>query len=135
MSISSFLYPTHIERATKSSYPASKMKPPIRVAVLECDVPLPSIQEEYGGYGEIFTKLLRAGADAVGEPALVSSTHGLEFSTFDIVNHSDRYPRVEDVDVVLLTGSSMPACPSFSGIFVQVGTLSKSLRRVHILAP
>lgn len=73
---------------------------------------MPSIEAKYGGYGQIFLNLLRAGADAANEPSLVSSTQSLNMSQFDIVNDGENYPRVEDIDAVLLTGSSMPNCPS-----------------------
>jgi len=81
------------------------MKPPLRIAILECDTPLDKIREKYGGYGAIFTALLNAGADALKEPETVSSTKGLEISTWDVVT-AKKYPSFENIDAVLITGSS-----------------------------
>ncbi len=81
------------------------MKPPLRIAILECDTALEKIREKYGGYGAVFTALLNAGADALQEPETVSSTKGLEISTWDVVT-AQRYPSLEDIDAILITGSS-----------------------------
>lgn len=80
------------------------MRPPLRIAILETDTPVPKVDEKYGGYGGVFTALLKAGADALGEPGL-SSKEGLEISAYDVVNKQE-YPKLDDVDAVLLTGSS-----------------------------
>ena len=76
---------------------------PLRIAILECDTPLENTRAKYGGYGGVFTQLLRAGADALGYPGL-SSTSGLELSIFDVVTKQE-YPKLEDVDGILLSGS------------------------------
>jgi GMP synthase-like glutamine amidotransferase len=80
------------------------MKPPLRIAILECDTPLEQTQARYGGYGGVFKALLTAGADALGNPDVISSKHGLELSTFDVVNKQE-YPDLDKIDAVLLTGS------------------------------
>ena len=80
------------------------MKLSLRIAVLECDTPLPQIKEKYGGYGPIFKIFLEKGADALQIPN-VSSKQGLEVSYFDVVNKQE-YPDLDDADAVLLTGSS-----------------------------
>jgi hypothetical protein len=77
--------------------------PPLRIAFLECDIPLVSTQARYGSYGGVFTELLRAGADAEQQAGL-SSTSGLVLSRFDVV-HAQEYPSLEDIDAVLITGS------------------------------
>lgn len=82
------------------------MKPPFRIAVLECDTPLPKTRNKFGGYGGVFKALLHAGADGLGMPDVVSSTKGLDITTWDVVN-VEQYPKLDDVDAVLLTGSSM----------------------------
>lgn len=82
------------------------MKTPIRLAILECDTPLEQTRAKYGGYGGVFTALLHTAADALEQPDVISSKYGLEISTFDIVNKQE-YPELEDIDAVLLTGSSM----------------------------
>lgn len=80
------------------------MKPPLRIAILECDEPVGKTKEKYGGYGNLFTELLENGAKE-----LAKNDHGkapeLHISKFDVVN-KDYYPRLEDVDAILLTGSS-----------------------------
>ena len=80
------------------------MKSPFRIAILECDTPLDKVRKKYGGYGAIFKTLLEKGADALGHPD-VSSKKGLEISYFDVVTKQE-YPTVENIDAVLLTGSS-----------------------------
>lgn len=79
-------------------------KPPLRIAILECDKPFPSTRERYGGYGGVFKELLGRGADALGYPGL-SSEEGLELSYYYVVEQK-HYPRLEDIDAILLTGSS-----------------------------
>lgn len=81
------------------------MTAPLRIAILECDDPFPTVKEKLGTYGDIFTELLKAGADAYGHPDIVSSKHGIEYSSFDVVEKQE-YPKLEDVDAILLTGSS-----------------------------
>lgn len=80
------------------------MKPPLRIAVLECDTPQPKTRNKYGGYGGVFKSLLEASADALGQPDVISSKKGMEISKFDVVN-GETYPNLEDIDAVLLTGS------------------------------
>lgn len=82
------------------------MKPLLRIAILEADTPLKGTQAKYGGYAGVFTALLKAGADHLQQPDLISSKHGLEISCFDVVDKQE-YPKLEDVDAVLITGSSM----------------------------
>ncbi|KAI9667722.1 MAG: hypothetical protein M1821_000539 [Bathelium mastoideum] len=81
------------------------MKPPLRIAILECDTPLDQTRHKYGGYGGVFKALLEAGAIALNDPALSSSpNHGLHITHFDVVN-TEQYPALDDIDAVLLTGS------------------------------
>lgn len=82
------------------------MRPPLRIAILECDTPLTQTREKYGGYGGVFTALLKAGADSLQQPELISSQHGLEISCFDVVEKQE-YPEEKSVDAVLITGSRM----------------------------
>ena len=90
--------------------------PRLRIAILECDEPVGKTKEKYGTYGGLFTELLQNGATK-----LADSNHGkkpeLDISSWDIVN-KDQYPKLEDIDAVLLTGSSMYAVfrvPTFYG--------------------
>lgn len=77
--------------------------PPLRIAVLECDTPVPKANAKYHGYAGVFTSLLRKSARALNDK--LDPESGLEISRFDIVNGTE-YPKLEDVDAILLTGSS-----------------------------
>ncbi|KAH7043224.1 class I glutamine amidotransferase-like protein [Macrophomina phaseolina] len=81
------------------------MRPPIRIAVLECDTPMPDVVQEFGTYGNIFENLLKAGADALGQPDVITAEAGLQVTKWDVVNNEDSYPALDDVDAVLLSGS------------------------------
>lgn len=80
------------------------MKPPLRIAILECDTPLTKTREKYGGYGGVFTALLKAGADSLDQPDVISSKHGLDLSSYDVVEKQE-YPDLDSIDAVLITGS------------------------------
>jgi hypothetical protein len=81
------------------------MKPPFRIAILECDTPVPKVHQKYGKYGTIFTGLLQAGADNLNMPDVISRKKGMEITGWDVVNEQV-YPNSEDIDAVLITGSS-----------------------------
>jgi len=76
---------------------------PLRIAILECDTPLDQTRSKYGSYGGVFTALLKVGADALSHPGLTSSS-GLEISCYDVVSEQ-KYPELEDIDAILITGS------------------------------
>ena len=59
---------------------------------------------KYGGYGGVFEALLRSGAKALDRPEKVDPDSGLEISKWNVME--DRYPELEDIDAILLTGSS-----------------------------
>lgn len=80
------------------------MKPPLRIAVLECDTPLDRTKEKYGGYGGVFKALLETGADALNKPDLISSKKGLDISKYN-VEHEELYPDLENIDAILISGS------------------------------
>ena len=92
---------------------------PIRIAILEADVPLAQTQADYGSYGGVFTSLLHKAADASNIPR-----DSLELSGWDVVNIGEGqvgerelrggmydwtrrrgYPKLKDVDAILITGS------------------------------
>lgn len=79
--------------------------PPLRIAVLECDTPPDVTNAKYGGYRGLFASLLKESARALGQPERLSPDTDLEITGWDIVSGKE-YPRLEDVDAVLLTGSS-----------------------------
>lgn len=74
------------------------MRPPLRIAVLECDQPIGRTYAKYGGYGNLFKELLETAAEKIEEKP------ELDVTKFDVVN-TEHYPKLEDVDAVLLTGS------------------------------
>lgn len=71
---------------------------PARVAILEADVPMPELEAQFGRYGDMFDRLLLAGAKTAGLPTPL-------FSHWDIVEHPDKYPDPIDFDAILITGS------------------------------
>jgi len=77
------------------------MKKPLRIAILECDTPLPDIIERYGRYDRIFSTLLESAAEGLG----LSPKKDLVLSGFDVVDKQE-YPKLEDIDAVLISGSS-----------------------------
>jgi len=79
------------------------MRAPIRVAVLECDTPLDNTKAKYGGYGGVFEALLWSSAKALGRPETIDPQSGLEISKWNVME--DRYPELEDIDAVLISGS------------------------------
>ncbi|KAL9597310.1 MAG: hypothetical protein Q9219_005234 [cf. Caloplaca sp. 3 TL-2023] len=73
---------------------------PLHIAILECDTGLPKALAKYKRYAAISSALLDAGAEAAG-----LHKGDLEISMWDVVNEIGKYPRLEDVDGVFLTGS------------------------------
>lgn len=82
------------------------MRPPLRIAVLETDTPLENTNKKYGGYGGVFEALLKTSAAALGgQPDKLDPERDLQISKWDVVN-GDKYPELEDIDAILITGSS-----------------------------
>ena len=79
----------------------TSMASPIRLAILECDRLLPD-RKEYGGYYGVYSTLMYAAADALSIPR-----DRLDISKWDVVNEMDQYPALEEIDAVLISGSSM----------------------------
>ncbi|KAF9894694.1 hypothetical protein FE257_006584 [Aspergillus nanangensis] len=80
------------------------MRPPLRIAVLECDTPVDKVDAKYNGYHGVFSVLLRESAQALDQPELLDPDTGLDISRWDVVSKQE-YPRLDDVDAILLTGS------------------------------
>ena len=93
----------------------------IRIAILEADVPIGTTRAKYGSYGGVFFSLLHKAADASNIPR-----QRLDITAWDVINsegakegeleymggefdmqRSKGYPKLEDVDAVLITGSRM----------------------------
>jgi GMP synthase (glutamine-hydrolysing) len=76
----------------------------LRIAVLECDTPIQAVSERHGTYCDCFTRLLQAGA--TGQDGFTPKQDvELLISKWDVVN-TTHYPQLDDVDAVLLSGSS-----------------------------
>lgn len=86
------------------------MAPPLRIAVLECDTPLDNINAKYEGYGGVFKELFRESAKRLGQPEKLDPETGFVISRWDIVD-GDKYPNLDEVDALVLTGSSMLPSP------------------------
>lgn len=71
--------------------------------MLECDTPLPKTRARYHGYGGVFEALLKAGAKDLGHPDPHS---GLQISRYQVELHPEDYPDLQDIDAILITGSS-----------------------------
>ena len=69
-----------------------------RVAVLECDTPVPTVNAARGSYGDVFHSLLENG--------LAGRDLELKVSKWDVVN-IQKYPSYDQVDGILISGSSM----------------------------
>lgn len=76
---------------------------PIRVAVLECDTPIPSVLSTYGRYGDIITRMMLAGGATMDPPILSTDVH---FTKWDVVD-AQEYPNLEDIDHIIISGGSM----------------------------
>lgn len=77
-------------------------KVPLRIAILECDTPLDGTRAKYGGYGGVFTALLKAAASGMVDPKFTTSD--LVISVYDVVT-AQSYPSLSDIDAILITGS------------------------------
>ncbi|KAL4889441.1 class I glutamine amidotransferase-like protein [Aspergillus ambiguus] len=106
------------------------MRPPLRIAVLECDTPVEKIDKKYNGYHGVFSALLRESAQALG----LDPTTGLDVSRWDVVTKQE-YPRLEDVDALLLTGSKHNSFDNHPWILKLVEYTKKAIddNRVKIL--
>ena len=106
---------------------------PLRIAILEADTPIGTTRAKYGSYGAVFTSLLYKAAAASHVP-----TDRLEITAWDVINSEGLkegeledmggemktqrrkgYPRLDDIDAILITGSRMWA-PSSSNDFQAV---------------
>lgn len=74
----------------------------VHVAVLECDTPIDPVKERYGSYGDFFERLLKQGLDTLGQNA---ADVELAVSKWPVVER-ETYPNPQEVDAILLTGSS-----------------------------
>lgn len=74
----------------------------IRVAILETDTPIDPVLDRYGTYGMIFNRWLNTGLQGLG-----ATDTEIQTTNWDVVDKFE-YPKPEDFDALLLTGSSTP---------------------------
>ncbi|KAL7822802.1 class I glutamine amidotransferase-like protein [Trichoderma gracile] len=72
----------------------------LRLAILECEKPLPKAKAARGSFGDIFHNFFAQGLQGLGSEA---ADVRLDVSKWDTM--AGEYPRIEDVDVIALTGS------------------------------
>ena len=88
---------------------------PLRIAILECDIPIGNTRAKYGGYGNLFKELLLKGKDELVREGRDGGKEGvdllpeldlpeLDVTKFNVVDE-ELYPDIEEVDVVLVSGS------------------------------
>lgn len=84
------------------------------IAVLECDTPVPAVLDKLGNYGQIFEAFLRRGLDKYRQESGAEEVelHVIKSNMVDM----GPLPSPEDIDSVILTGSSKsrPLCTSTS---------------------
>jgi hypothetical protein len=73
-----------------------------RLAVLECDTPVPPVLEARGTYGEVFRQLLAKGQQGLGPKG---SDVQIDISKWDVVANQS-FPNVDEIDGLWLSGSS-----------------------------
>ncbi len=74
---------------------------PIRIAIFDCDPLIEPIRERNGDYGGVITAFLHAGAEHIGLPL-----DELHLSVWSVEERQE-YPALEDIDSILISGSSM----------------------------
>lgn len=83
---------------------------PIRLAILEADIPVPNVQAKYKSYGGVFTYMFERACASLPSPVPIESM--LTLSAHNIVNDMDAYPDPETIDAILITGSKHDAFAS-----------------------
>ena len=93
------------------------MPSPIRLAILEADTPVPGVQTRYGGYAGVFTTLLHAACATLSPPQAPASLLSITRhhivpdlpSSHDLSPAETSFPKLEDIDAVLISGSKHTA--------------------------
>ena len=78
-----------------------QLRPPLRIAIIECDKPGFKSINDRGDYGGMFTKLLQDAA-----PAGELKKDDMIIQVHNVVDNTTDYPDLENIDAVLLSGSS-----------------------------
>jgi hypothetical protein len=87
----------------------------IHVAILVCDTPIKPVLEEYGDYFVMFRELLKQGFDDLDLSEEKFNDIRVEFSEHQMVG-TNRFPYPENIDAVVITGSSELLCKKGSAI-------------------
>ncbi|KAF1955875.1 class I glutamine amidotransferase-like protein [Byssothecium circinans] len=105
------------------------MKPPLRIAILECDTPPDDLVAQFGRYGKVFRTLLEAAADDLGVSGF--SKDDLKLSAYDVVTEK-KYPDLDDVDAVLISGSKHDSFGNDPWILRLVAYTEKLLKQDRV---
>jgi len=103
---------------------------PIRIALLICDTPLPSVVQSYGEYHSIFTALLtRSLPEGVSKDSFALDPYDVE--------HKMEYPAdLDGYDAIMLTGSKSSAYDKLEWIdklVAYVKKVAEEISRVKII--
>jgi GMP synthase-like glutamine amidotransferase len=78
---------------------------PLRIAMLNADIPVANVTSKYGSYGGVFQSLLTAAADRLNSSTPTQKPIVVTAEDFDVVN--GQYPEsIAEFDVILITGSA-----------------------------
>lgn len=75
----------------------------VRLALLVCGTPIPSILEVHGDYPDIFRSLFQAGLDQLKEQDATDPKTKLVLEGFDV--REGIYPRANEWDGIVISGS------------------------------
>ena len=78
----------------------------LRIAIIETDNPGFSSINKRGNYGGIFSSLLKAAAPQAG-----LTEDDLQLTIHNVVENTTNYPNLEDIDGILMSGSSRCTLP------------------------
>ncbi|KAH6894206.1 class I glutamine amidotransferase-like protein [Thelonectria olida] len=99
-----------------------------RLAVLECDTPVPAVKEARGTYGEVFRTLLTKGKEGLGAKG---EEVELQITKWDVVTALE-YPNVEDIDGLWISGSKHTSFADDAWILVLVDYVKKVLTTTKV---
>jgi GMP synthase-like glutamine amidotransferase len=85
----------------------SSLDGPIRLAILEADIPTPGIIAKHQSYGGVITHLFERACASLEPPQPLESL--LDISAYNIVDDPASYPKLESIDALLISGSRYSA--------------------------
>lgn len=95
----------------------------IRIAILECDTPLPGTKARSGGYGGVFTALLQS---AISASSLTEDD--LKLSIYDVVT-KQAYPGLDSIDAILISGSKYNSFDNDPWILKLIGFVKECFQK------